>query len=139
MKYDALGRLYEVTKAGTTTRFLYDGSEVIAEYSGSGALLRRYVRGAGADEVVLWYEGAVLTARKWLIADERGSIVAAANSSGTTLFRNVYDEYGRPGAANQGRFQYTGQMWLSEAGLYHYKARLYDPGLGRFLKTDPIG
>jgi RHS repeat-associated protein len=102
-------------------------------------LKRRYVRGAGAGEVVLWYEGSVLTARKWLIADERGSIVAAANSSGATIFKNVYDEYGRPGSANQGRFQYTGQMWLAEAGLYHYKARIYDPGLGRFLQTDPIG
>ena len=30
-------------------------------------------------------------------------------------------------------------MWLAEAGLYHYKARVLNPELGRFLQTDPIG
>jgi RHS repeat-associated protein len=52
---------------------------------------------------------------------------------------NTYDEYGVPGPANVGRFQYTGQIWLSELGLYHYKARVYSPYLGRFLQTDPLG
>ncbi|MBY0563494.1 MAG: hypothetical protein K2P58_04830 [Hyphomonadaceae bacterium] len=33
----------------------------------------------------------------------------------------------------------TGQMWLAEAQLYHYKARAYLPQLGRFAQTDPIG
>jgi len=28
---------------------------------------------------------------------------------------------------------------LPEAQLYHYKGRVYDPGLGRFLQTDPVG
>jgi RHS repeat-associated protein len=40
---------------------------------------------------------------------------------------------------NSGRFQYTGQIWLPEAGLYYYKARVYAPGIGRFLQTDPVG
>jgi RHS repeat-associated protein len=44
-----------------------------------------------------------------------------------------------PGAGNSGRFQYTGQMWLPEAQLYHYRARAYAPQLGRFMQTDPIG
>jgi RHS repeat-associated protein len=37
------------------------------------------------------------------------------------------------------RFRYTGQAALPELALYHYKARVYDPRLGRFLQTDPIG
>jgi RHS repeat-associated protein len=38
-----------------------------------------------------------------------------------------------------GRFQYTGQAWLPEIGMYYYKARIYSPNLGRFTQTDPIG
>ncbi|MBN1379815.1 MAG: RHS repeat-associated core domain-containing protein [Gammaproteobacteria bacterium] len=52
---------------------------------------------------------------------------------------NTYDEYGIQSGSNTGRFQYTGQMWLPEVGLYYYKARLYNPYLGRFMQTDPIG
>lgn len=44
----------------------------------------------------------------------------------------------RPAGTNAGRFQYTGQTWIGEANLYHYKARAYAPALGRFLQTDPI-
>ena len=50
-----------------------------------------------------------------------------------------YDEYGIPAATNVGRFQYTGQAWLAELGMYYYKARMYSPTLGRFMQTDPIG
>jgi RHS repeat-associated protein len=52
---------------------------------------------------------------------------------------NAYDEYGKPGASNIGRFQYTGQLWLPEANLYYYKARMYAAQLGRFVQPDPIG
>jgi len=43
---------------------------------------------------------------------------------------------------NLGRFSYTGQTVLSEIPslpLMYYKARIYNPKLGRFLQTDPIG
>jgi RHS repeat-associated protein len=68
-----------------------------------------------------------------------------ANSSGQPIRINGYDAWGIPngadgtGTPNLGRFQYTGQAWIAELGLYHYKARLYSPTLGRFLQTDPIG
>jgi RHS repeat-associated protein len=52
---------------------------------------------------------------------------------------NAYDEYGIPNSGNTGRFQYTGQTWVSELGMWYYKARIYSPTLGRFLQTDPVG
>jgi RHS repeat-associated protein len=61
------------------------------------------------------------------------------DTAGVTVSINSYDEYGIPGAANAGRFQYTGQVWLSELGMYYYKARIYSPTLGRFMQTDTIG
>ena len=91
------------------------------------------------DEPLVEYQGTGTSSRTFLIADERGSIVAGTNNSGARAYINRYDEYGKPQSGNQGRFQYTGQVYLSDAKLYHYKARVYDPELGRFLQTDPIG
>jgi RHS repeat-associated protein len=105
----------------------------------SGALLKRYAHGLGADDPVLWYEGAGLADRRSLQADHQGSIIGVANASGASSAINGYDPWGIPNAANQGRFQYTGQAWLAELGMYHYKARVYSPTLGRFLQTDPVG
>ncbi|HSV01910.1 MAG TPA: RHS repeat-associated core domain-containing protein, partial [Phenylobacterium sp.] len=65
--------------------------------------------------------------------------MAQTDASGTWQATDTYDEYGNPGSTNTGRFQYTGQVWLPEFGVYSYKARDYAPGLGVFLQTDPIG
>jgi len=80
-----------------------------------------------------------VTDRRWLLADERLSVTAYTNGTGGVLSRNTYDEYGQPGAGNAGLFQYTGQIWLSQAQAYNYKARVYAPQLGRLMQTDPIG
>ncbi len=96
LAYDPALRLYQVAGA-TTTRLLYDGPDMIAEYDGSNALQRRYVHGPGADEPIVWYEGTGTGDRRFLHVDERGSIVAISNGSGTVTNVNAYDEYGRPG------------------------------------------
>lgn len=138
LSYDPVMRLTQVAGA-TTTRFAYDGLNLINEYDGSNLLLRRYVFGPGIDQPLVQYEGSGTATRRFLHADERGSIVAVSNATGVVFAKNSYDEYGIPGALNYGRFQYTGQVWLPELGLYHYKARTYSPTLGRFLQTDPVG
>jgi len=139
LTYDALGRLMQYDAPGSV-RFVYDGPNLIAEVSNpSGSVLKRYVPGPSIDEPLVWYEGSGLTDRRWLHADERGSIIAVSNGSGNALAINAYDDYGAPRSGNLGRYQYTGQTLLSELALYNYKARLYSYRLGRFLQTDPIG
>ncbi|WP_187107806.1 RHS repeat-associated core domain-containing protein [Sphingomonas xanthus] len=139
--WDPMGRLFQVTGPTTNTRFLYDGDELVAEYDSAGTLIRRYVHSDNVDDPVVQYDAAAVgaSARSFLLPDERGSIAGLIYNDGTDRAKNSYDEYGIPAAANQGRFQYTGQVWLPELGMYHYKARIYSPTLGRFLQTDPIG
>jgi len=139
LRYDPLGRLYETTGASGTTRYLYDGDELVAEFNSAGTLLRRYVHGSSVDDPVVWYEGSTIGSARWLHTNHQGSVVAVTDASGSGLAYNRYDEYGIPDAANVGRFQYTGQIWLPEISMYYYKARIYSPTLGRFLQTDPIG
>ena len=139
VSYDGTGRIHQLTQGAIATRFEHLGPRLIIERGGSGAILRRYVHGPGDDEPAVWYEGAGTSDKRWLHADERGSVVAVSNAAGTAMAINRYDEYGIAAAANLGRFQYTGQAWLPELGLYYYKARIYSPTLGRFLQTDPIG
>ena len=140
LAYDPAGRLQETSGTGITFREMqYDGLDLIAEYDGSGTLTARYVHGPGADEPLVQYAGTSVSTRQWLLADERGSIVAVTDWSGAAIQINSYDEYGAPASGNAGRFGYTGQVWLPETGLYHYKNRAYHPELGRFMQTDPIG
>jgi len=38
-----------------------------------------------------------------------------------------------------GNKAFTGREWDPETGLYYYRARYYDPKIGRFISEDPIG
>ena len=137
--YDPMGRMSEYDTT-VSTRFIYDGDEMVAELNNpANAVQKRYVFGPGTEEPIVQYTGTGTTSRNWLVTDERGSVIALTDASGNEVSINSYDEYGIPGSANSGRFQYTGQEWLPELGMYYYKARMYSPSLGRFMQTDPIG
>jgi RHS repeat-associated protein len=142
LTYDPLGRLQQTTAGTTVTQFLYEGTNLVAEYSGAGttaSVLRRYVHGPGTDDPIVWYEGPGFTTRNSLHADERGSVIAQTDATGAAAIY-TYGPYGEPTPSWTGsRFRYTGQTTIPEAQLYYYKARVYSPSLGRFLQTDPIG
>jgi RHS repeat-associated protein len=128
----------------TTTTFFYDGDALLAEFDGAGHYLRRYVHGPGADEPLVWFEGAGISATyaRYLLADRQGSVIGYSDSTGTVSSSAAvyaYDAYGLPASWGGSRFRYTGQIEIPEAQLYHYRARVYDPVMGHFLQTDPVG
>jgi RHS repeat-associated protein len=143
LNYDPLGRLYEINASAGTTKLIYDGDSLVEETDRNGKILRRYIHGIDpGDDPIAWYEGAAMSDGNEMLlrADRQGSIVIAADHAASNVYGvNTYDEFGVPAASNIGRFQYTGQMWIPELGLYHYKARAYSPTLGRFMQTDPVG
>lgn len=140
LRYDPLGRLYEIVGTGTI-RLLYDSDELVSEYDAAGNILNRYLHGPDADDPLVWFTGSgvgTLVTRR-VRTNHQGSVVAVTDNAGATVALNSYDEWGIPAPSNAGKFQYTGQLWIAELGMYHYKARIYSPTLGRFLQSDPIG
>ena len=131
--YDPLLRLHRVVWGTTVRNYLWDGGDMLVHYV-NGALRARIVYGPGENEPL--YQINSQGGRTWYLPDERGSIIAGANSSGTFSTVTTFDEYGNYSRAafNHG---FTGALWMG-TGLY-MRARVYDPSLGRFLQTDPIG
>ena len=139
--YDPLGRRQAKVVNGVTTSFLSDGAEEVAEYTGAGALLRRYIPGPGTDQPVAMVTpaGAAHT-RSYFHVNRQGSTVAMSNDAGVMAEGPyTYDAYGQGPTSAGVPFKYTGRRLDPETGLYYYRARYYSASLGRFLQTDPVG
>jgi RHS repeat-associated protein len=135
--YDPQGRRKSKTVNGTTTNYLSAGNQEIAEYDGSGTLLRRYVYGLGLDEPLATVDAAAN--HTFHLTDALGSVVALANASGQLTEKHGYFAYGLASSTAGTAFQFAGRRVDPETGLYYLRARYYSPALGRFLQTDPIG
>uniref|UniRef100_A0A182QKX6 Tox-SGS domain-containing protein n=1 Tax=Anopheles farauti TaxID=69004 RepID=A0A182QKX6_9DIPT len=77
-----------------------------------------------------------------VITDHEGSVRLVVRN-GEVVAAYDYLPYGqifrRFGTDLDGQiaYLYTSQEWEPETGLYNYRARLYDPDIGRFYQTDP--
>jgi RHS repeat-associated protein len=137
LKYDPLGRLWQYAFPTKTWEYTYDGDAMVMAANPNATV--KFVHGPNEDDPMIQYTGTGYSARLSLQTDYQGSIVSMADTTGTKTAINTYDEYGISPSTNGGVFQYTGQVWLGQLGLYYYKARMYSPTLGRFMQTDPIG
>ncbi|HPC96145.1 MAG TPA: RHS repeat-associated core domain-containing protein [Sedimentisphaerales bacterium] len=158
--YDPSGRRIAKDVDGVVTKYLYDGDQCIAEYAcpepaewdGSNNLLRKYIYGPSIDEP----RSASLRAGSFCMIeaaggyagtyfyhyDALGSVVALSDADGDTVQVYEYDVYGQVAASDPNhpnRFMFTGREFDTETGLYYYRARYYNPTIGRFLQADPIG
>ncbi len=134
---DALGRRTKKVLNGTTTRYVYDGDQLLEETNNAGTQQAEYVYGQGIDEPLRMERGGQQYS---YFFDGLGSVIALTNSAGTVVESTTYDVYGRPLtiSALGNRYLFTGREYDQETGLYNYRARYYPPRLGRFLQRDPI-
>ena len=96
----------------------YDGDTLIREQDTAGNTLRRYVHGPGGDEPLVWYEGAGTSDKRYLHADERGSITAISNGSGQVTQINAYDDYGIPQGKSPSGAVITGGTAITNFGRF---------------------
>jgi RHS repeat-associated protein len=133
--YDYQGRRRSKTVGGVTTRYLYDGLNLIGELGASPA---DYLFGSGIDEPLAMSRGGQVS---YYASDALGSVNALTNSSGAVQNTYLYDAWSQTrsqtgSVANP--FTYTARE-TGENGTLFYRARYLNPSAGRFLAEDPIG
>ena len=151
MKYDPFGRRIEKSGTGNTIKFFYAGNQVIEERNSSDQVTKQYVYGNGIDELLRLdvYSGTTSTPY-YFHTNDIGSTTAITDSTGSLVERVSYDTFGLPsftdatgqsiGASSIGNTTLLqGRELDSDLNLYNYRARYYDPIIGRFLQTDPVG
>jgi RHS repeat-associated protein len=140
-EYDYLGRRVSKTTGVNTKKFCYDGDEVIADYNNAGVLQRKYIYGPGIDEPIMMVVVNGGETKYYYHYDGLGSVIALSNNSGNLVEQYNYDVFGYPNTVSSvgNRFMFTGREYDSETGLYYYRARYYNPQIGRFQSPDPIG
>lgn len=135
--YDGLGRRRQKIAGGVTHTYVYDRSDIIEERVSTGTTLSQ-VYGLGVDQALARRDNA--GAVTYYLADHLGSVVLETNASGAASLTREYDPFGNllQGGSASG-YAFTGRELDAESGLLYYRARYYDPKLGRFISEDPIG
>jgi RHS repeat-associated protein len=104
--------------------------------------ITRYLNGDAYDQ---WTARSVNGQLQWFLSDRMGSIQAVTDDAGNILESYSYSAFGQrsttsttPGFVSN-EIGFTGREHDEETGLTYYRARYYEPSLGKFLSNDPLG
>ncbi len=147
-------------KRKTFTRyFVHDGSEILVETDENKSVLARYTHSTLKMDDVLSVDITTAGVQAQIassagtftfLKDAIGTVRSIANASGQIVQNYSYSAYGqilsiKDSAGNDitssptifTASTFTGREIDWETGLYYFRARHYDPSLGRFLQRDP--
>jgi RHS repeat-associated protein len=80
----------------------------------------------------------------YYLTDAMGTVIGLVDRTGESSGKFLYDPFGSilsqvgGDTTAGGDFRFQGQWLESESGLYHFRARDYDPETGLFLSRDPV-
>lgn len=146
--YNALGQLIEKSGNGGTTLLMYDeAGHLLGEYTNTGALIQETIWMGDIPVATLLPSGST-AATYYVHTDHLGTPRKITRPSDNGLmWRWDPDTFGsaapNTNPAGLGTFTYNlrfpGQYSLNESGLYYNYLRTYDPNMGRYIESDPIG
>lgn len=132
--YDGEGLRAGITENGKKTTFLYHNGEILTEFDGESAPVKRYLRGVGLSHVQTQDNGYHAYHQ-----DEQGSTAYVTGRDNAVENLYQYDAFGNLLEKQEdisNRILYTGQQYDQETGQYYLRARYYNPVVGRFLQED---
>jgi RHS repeat-associated protein len=74
----------------------------------------------------------------WWSWSRRTGTAALSDSAGNRKYL-IYGHVAAEDPNHPNPYLFTGQRFDIETGLYHNRARYYNPYIGQFLQTDPVG
>jgi RHS repeat-associated protein len=135
--YDALGRRVRKTFAGKTTRYVWDGNDLVHEVVEGAAVTWVFEPGSFAPLAKI--EGG---RRYGVVTDHLGTPQMMADEAGALAWKAQLDVYGAARTdvmTTSCPWRWPGQYEDEETGLYYNRFRYYDPEAGRYFSQDPIG
>jgi RHS repeat-associated protein len=145
--YNVLGQRIEKAGPGGTTLFAYDeAGHLLGEYTSAGALVQETIW-LGDLPVATIRPGTPVTVY-YVHADHLGTPKAVTRSAdNAVVWRWDQDPFGvaqpnqNPGGLGLFTYnlRYPGQYYDAETGTFYNYFRDYDPQVGRYVESDPIG
>ena len=144
-----LGKLYTYTPDGirssktvngTKTEYLLNGTQILAQKTGSDVMWFFY----DSTGTRIGVQQGNVTA--YYMYNLQGDVVGLADAAtGKIIAKYLYDAWGKCvsvenadgytiGTANP--FRYRGYYYDNDTGLYYLQSRYYDPAIGRFINAD---
>ena len=143
-KYDANAYRIEKQNSSGSKKYYLEAEHLESVYDENNQLQANYLRGAVVDEIISAFErnaSSGLMENRTVHHDQVNSVVALSDHNGQTVQNHSYGPFGEALAStgtSPNTMKYTGREQDAESGLYYYRARYYDPELGRFISEDPI-
>jgi len=137
--YDAANRRFRISEDGKTIYLAYDGRNPVLKQDQSGVVLARRLYGRGVDRIVADEADGQ---KRWFLLDQVNSARDLVADDASLLNRYVYSSFGellqQLDADVQNDIRYGAREFSRVSRFGYYRARVYDPTVGRFISADAL-